>query len=306
MVLIQVLKGRKKLGKPTACKPSYLSSDVHLGQYECQAPKTRNWKDLFSTAGAHTIQMTYKKPIEGVEFKNFATLKVNVLKLKQGAANNPYVAWGTDHDMKLSVTTVEETVTNSNSRKMGYALAAVRASLRQDIPFLTIRTWFKRTKSNLRATLTCLYKGKRVAEGHGIGGNNYNYWSYIKKRSPKRNEAVWSQEAFQLHMMKPRPGPNGKGSWSKPPHWLNENPGEYKCVVLAEGEVIKEIYFTVGKDGEVIKPECQLKSANTLSSVTFARTVDKKLSDRKYDKKVGKKYGFEGRVTWAKECPPVN
>ena len=75
---------------------------------------------------------------------------------------------------------------------------------------------------------------------------------------------------------------------------------------VAEGEVIKEIYFTVGKDGEVIKPECQLKSANTLSSVTFARTVDKKLSDRKYDKKVGKKYGFEGRVTWAKECPPVN
>ncbi len=305
VVMVQVLKGRKKLGKPGACKPSHVWPDNKLAFFKCQVPRDRDWKGLFKTAGVHTIKLTYKKPIEGKVFKDFAVFQLTSKKLKKGASNNPAVAWGTDHDMRLAVSTVEEAVTSSGSGETGDTTRAFFAVYRKGISYLEIRTWFKRVKRLERTSLTCLYKGKRVAEGHSIGGHNFDYWSYVRKGSPKRDDAKWVQVAYQVHMLKSRPGPGGnKGSWSKEPHWLHENPGEYKCVILGDGEVLKELYFTVGEDGAIVKPECQLKSVNTLATITLLRAVDKKLSDRKYDKKIGKKYGFQGRVKWPKGCPP--
>ena len=306
MISVQVYRGKKKLGKPHPCKPSKVMAEYKLAYFDCKAPKDRDWKGLFKTAGVHTLKLTYKKPIEGVTFKDFAALQLNVKKLKKGSSNNPAVAWDTIHDMKLAVSTVEESITGSGRGPTGHASLAFFSAFRKGIPYLTIRTWFKREKRLESTSLTCLYKGKRVAEGHAIGGHNFDYWSYVKKGSPKRDDAKWIQAVYQVHMLKPRPGPGGnKGSWSKEPHWLHENPGEYKCVIVGDGDVIKELHFTVGEEGAIVKPECQLKSMNTLSTVSLVRTVDKKLSDRKYDKKAGKKYGFHGRVKWPKGCPPV-
>ena len=305
MISVQVYEGKKKLGKPHPCKPTAVMADVKLAYFDCKAPKDRDWKDLFKTSGVHTLKLTYNKPIEGVTFKDFAVLQLNAKQLKKGSANNPTLAWDTDHDMKLGVSTVTEEISGSGRGPTGHAVVAFASAFRKGIPYLTIRTWFKREKRLESTSLTCMYKGKRVAEGHGIGGHNFDYWSYIKKRSPKRDDAKWIQATWQVQMLKSRPGPGGnKGSWSKEPHWLHENPGEYKCVIVGDGDVIKEIYFTVGEEGALVKPECQLASMNTLSTVTLVRTVDKKLSDRKYDKKISKKYGFHGRVKWPKGCPP--
>ena len=305
MISVQVYLGKKKLGKAHPCKPTVVMADVKLAYFECKTPKDRDWDGLFKTAGVHTLKLTYKKPIEGVTFKDFAVLQLNAKQLKKGASNNPALAWDTDHDMKLTVTTVEEALSSSGRGPTGHAEAAFAAAFRKGISHLRIRTWFKREKRLESTSMTCLYKGKRVAEGRPIGGHNFDYWSYVKKGSPKRDDAKWVQAVYEVGMLKPRPGPGGqKGSWTTEPHWLHENPGEYKCVIVGDGDVIKEIYFTVGEDGAMVKPQCQLQSMNTLTTVTLARTVDKKLSDRKYDKKAGKKYGFHGRVMWPKGCPP--
>jgi len=306
VVLIQVLKGRKKLGKPTPCRPKGIKAKVQLAYFECLAPRNRDYPNMFNSDGQHTVALTYKKPIEGTVFKNFATLKVSVKKLKKGASNNPNVAWGTDHDMKLTVSTIEEKTNNGGSGLGGHTNESLQAAFRQGIPYMAVHTWLKREKRVERTKLTCMYKGKRVAESQDVGGQNYDYWSYVKKGSPKRDDAKWDQQEYLLYQLHPRPGPGGnKGSWATPQHWMNENPGDYRCVVTGEGDVIKEIYFTVGADGEIVKPTCQAKSFNTLHTVTLLTTKDHKLSDRSYDKKIGRKFGYEGRIKWSRGCPPT-
>ncbi len=306
VVLIQVLKGRKKLGKPTPCRPKGIKKEVQLAFFECKAPRNRDYANMFSSHGQHSIALTYKKPIEGTVFKNFATLKLNVLKLKQGASNNPYVAWGTDHDMKLSVSTIEEKTNNGASGLSGHTGEALQAAFRRGIPYMAVHTWLKREKRVERTKLTCLYKGKKIAESQDVRGQRYDYWSYKKKGSPKRDDARWDQQEYLLYQLHPRPGPGGnKGSWAIPQHWMNENPGDYRCVVTGDGDVIKELFFRVGDDGEIVKPSCQNKSVNTLHTVTLLTAKNHKLADRSYDKKVGRKYGYEGRVRWAKGCPPT-
>jgi hypothetical protein len=151
-----------------------------------------------------------------------------------------------------------------------------------------------------------MFGGKRIAEAKGVGGHGFRTWSYVKKGSNKRDDNAWQQAEYFLYNLHPGPDAKGsKGSWSRPQHWMNENPGEYRCVVTGDGEILKELYFTVGKDGNIVKPPCQLASMNSMKHVTLLRTVNKKLSSRKFDKKIGKKMGFEGRVKWAKGCPLV-
>jgi len=305
VVLIEVLKGRKKLGPPTACRPSKVLGQYQLALFDCKAPKTRKWETLFSSAGDHTINLTYKKPIEGKQFKNFATLHVRVKKLLHGASNNPAVTWGTDYDQTLGVSTIEEAVTSSARNSVGHTMVAMNAAFRKEIAGVVIRTWVKRAERMGSVSLTCLYKGKRVAEGRLINSDDFDYWSFVRKGSPKRDKASWIQLAFDVGMIRFRPGPGGsRGSYGQKPHWLSDSPGEYKCVVLDGGEVVKELFFAVGNEGDIIKPACQLKSMNTLSTVTLLRAKDRKLSDTKYDKAISKKRAFEGRVKWARGCPP--
>ena len=172
-------------------------------------------------------------------------------------------------------------------------------------PSLTVRTWFKKDKGFHPTKITCLYQDKRIDEAQGHKGKEFSYWSYLKKGSMEREQAQWTQHYYQLHSLHPRPNPDGsKGSYSQPQHYLNENPGEYRCVVTGGGAVLKELFFRVGQDGEIVKPACQLKSMNTLHTVTLLAAKDHKLSTVDYDESIGKQSGFEGRVQWAKSCPP--
>lgn len=172
------------------------------------------------------------------------------------------------------------------------------------IPYLLLHTWFKTGDRLPRLKATCLFDGKRIAEADSVGGHKFDYWSYKRKGSPDRDKPSWVQAEFFLYSLHPRPDAEGnKGSWAKPQHWMNENPGDYKCVITGDGDVVKEVHFKVGADGEVVREPCQAQSVNSLSTVTLVRTMDKKLSDTGYDKNAGKKSAFQGRVKWAKGCP---
>lgn len=304
-VMIEIFKNGKKLREATACQYSNLHKQGQLAYYKCEAPKKRSdYKELFDTDGPHTIKLTYNKLIEGKSFKDFAIFHVTVKQAKQGAANNPSLKWETDHDMKLSVSTIEEEIPHGSPTDGGIQTAMQFAYQKQEVS-TAIRTWLKKDKGHHLTKMTCLYHDKRIDEAKGFKAKEYSYWSYLKKGSMERNDEQWTQYKFQMKSLHPRPFPDGsKGSYSQPQHYLNENPGEYRCVVTGGGKVLKELFFRVGLDGEIVKPACQLESMNTLHTVTLLAAEDKLLSTVDYDKKIGQQSGFEGRVKWSKSCPP--
>lgn len=306
-IMIEVFKDDKSLGKPTSCqsKPAYTLTEAHLAYYQCEAPSDRDFDKLFTTSGTHTIKLTYKKPIEGIEFKDFASLRLQVIEAKQGAANSPSLKWQTDHDMKLAVSTIEEEIPHSTPSDGGIR-SAIELAYQKNEAAVTIRTWFKKDKGYHPTKIACLYNGKRIDEAEGMKGSEYSSWTYLKQGSPEREDAQWTQYYYQLFALHPRPNPDGsKGSYSQPQFYLNENPGEYRCVITGDGDVMKELFFTVGPDGHLVKPACQLQSMNTLHTVTLLASKEHQLSTVPYDKDIGKKWGYEGRVTWQNGCPPT-
>ena len=301
-VMIEVFKDGKSLGKPTSCQFKYHDKDFDLAYYQCDAPKMNSdYEGLYQTGGPHTIKLTYKNLVEGKEFKDFAILKINVKKAMQGSANNPSLKWQTDHDMKLAVSTIQE-----GGSKRGIIKYAKEAAFRAgtQTTSMVINTWFKTGKKARNKTkMTCLYHDRRIAQADSFKIGEFSYWSYLKKGSMEREEAHWVHHSYYLRTMYPRRHSKATHGRKKG-HFLNENPGEYRCVITGDGEVLKELFFRVGLDGNIVKPACQLESMNTLSTVTLPAAEDKILSTTAYDKDIGKKYGFEGRVKWSKSCPP--
>ncbi len=301
-VMIEVFKDGKSLGKPTSCQFKYHHQDFHLAYYQCDAPKMRSdYEDLYQTGGPHTIKLTYKNLVAGKEFKDFAVFKVNVKKAMHGSANNPSLKWQTDHDMKLAVSTIQE-----GASKRGIIKFAKEAAFRSGTQTrsMVINTWFKTGKATrVKTQMTCLYHDRRIAQADSFKIGGFSYWSFLKKGSMEKEEANWVHHAYYLKSMFPRRHAKATHGRRKG-HFLNDNPGEYRCIVTGDGEVLKELFFRVGLDGNIVKPACQLESMNTPSTVTLLAAEDKILSTVDYDKKIGQQYGFEGRVKWSKSCPP--
>ena len=305
VVMIQTTKGAKKLGRPIPCSPTKVYPELKLAWYKCDAPKARaDYNTLFNVAGDLNVHLTYRKIIEGKEFKKFASLKVRAMKLKKGSANNPAVAWASNHDIELGASTLQEITSGGQSGTAYEMMRALDGALNKDETFAVIHTWFKSDKSHIPTRMACLYNGKRVAEAQGHRETSHSSWSFIKKGSTKQDDNEWQQHQFQLYSLHPHPRIDGsKGSYHKPQHYLPENPGKYRCVVTSEGEIVKEMNFEVGGDGEIIKPACQSSSMNTLQSVTLLSTKNVRVSTKKWDKNIGKKAGYAGGVTWSKGCP---
>ncbi len=299
---VQLLQRGRRLGAATTCRMRGLYKNLQLAYFECKSPDTRDKSKQRATSGAHVIKLSYKKPVEGKTFKNFATLRVNVLKIKHGSRNRPTRMWATDHDMRLHVTTIEEKFHRSSQRTMVRRVqsAVMQAFRDRRTPsFLEMRTWFKWKDRAPRMKATCFYKGKRISEASAIGGDGFKYWTYARRG---KDSAHWRQARFALGHIVPR-ALNGKRFTKRGYHYLDQNPGKYRCVITGDGDILKEVFFTVGAEGELVKSACQLKSMNTLRTITLVRTKDRKVSDRSYNKHIGKKRAFAGRVAWARGCP---
>lgn len=75
-------------------------------------------------------------------------------------------------------------------------------------------------------------------------------------------------------------------------------------MITGGGNVLAEVFFTVGDKGVVQKPACQDASIRTLPNVTLVKVVRKKGFSAKYDKKAAGKPGMLSTNKWAKGCPP--
>ena len=304
-IMIDVRKDGASLGDPTPCQPKARVAETQLAYFECEAPGGRDYERFFSSDGPHTVALTYRNLIMGTEFKDFAVFQVDVIAQMQGAANDPDLRWAASHDMKLSVSTIDEELPHSNPNDGGITLAS-RFAKRIDESRTVLRTWIKRDKGHHPTKITCIYNGKRIDNAEGFKDREHTAWSYAEKGSMERIQQQWIQLRFEMNGMLARANADGtKNSYSQPPHYLNENPGDYRCVLTGGGEIIKELFFSVGVDGEIVKPACQLGSMNSLVIVTLLESKDHKLSTVPYDEQAGRQSGFEGRVQWTAGCPPT-
>ncbi len=301
-VTAQVYKGRRKLKGAINCAP-HLLKGWPVAVFKCRSDH-RDRKKMYNTAGVHSIKLSYKNLVTGKTFKNFATLKIEILKLWGGSVTRPSVKWRTNHDMHMPPTTIEERNPNWRSghrdrfvqELMTTAMSAMNAKGPSN---LVLRTWIKRAKY-FTTQATCLYKGKPVwAPVRDNGPLDWEVYGRIKKGGKKEFRAKWQEMRFDLQGLKIVGKDGARGSWAKEPHWLDKNPGDYKCVITGDGKKIKEVSFTVGKDGRLIKPACQDKILTTFKTVTLVKARSSKWGELKWKSKAA----FGGNVKWKKSCP---
>lgn len=171
-------------------------------------------------------------------------------------------------------------------------------------PFL--RLWFKSVGEDRtpRLKATCFYKGKKVGETPNNqvrtpSWNNYKYWTFKKKKSVT---VEWQEYGFPLRGMVHRPGDRDQVRSDKV-HFLDQNPGEYRCVISGAGNILAELFFTVGEKGVVEKPACQEGSLRALPNVSIIKVVRKKGFTAPYSKKAAGKPEMLSHGKWAKGCP---
>lgn len=302
-VTAQIYKGRKKLGRPINCAPHVLKG-WPVAVFKCRSDH-RDRKKMYKTAGAHLIKLSYKNLVLGKTFKNFATLRLDVLKLWGGSLTRPAVMWRTNHDSHMPPSVIVERNTSwrsghRDSYVAAFMSSAMSAMNNSNPRHLVLHTWVKRNKY-FSTQATCVYKGKPVWEPFRENGRlDWEVSGRLKKGRKAEFKAKWQKLRFLLQGLKIVNKDGRRGSWSKEPHWLDKNPGEYKCVITGDGKAIKEVYFTVGADGHLVKPACQDKILTTFKDTILVKAKSKKWGELKWNKG---KYAFCGNVKWNKACP---
>ena len=312
IIIMQVMDGGKAIGKPMRCGARFYFKKLGLSQFKCRPSKDFG----LTETGVFKLKVTYRQTLVQQDHP-LAELTLPVLELKHGAKSNPSFTFGDDLDASLNVSTIEETGGtgfNHASSELGFVGSGRSGAydkvfdsiitahdLPESTPTALIRTWFKAGKNMIRTKIACLYNGKKVGEAPDTSHDDRSIWSFTEGGEMR---AVWTRISYLLHMLIIRPRYSGlKIAPAGSVHYLSENPGEYRCVITGNGEILKELYFTIGKDGQIVKPECQAKSMKNLRQVTLLRQVNKKLSFVPYDKAAGQKAGYYGNAVWAKGCP---
>lgn len=327
VVEIQLMQKKKKLGKPWSCQYKNHFKDIDLdhvfkmshpdvktlniAHYECPLPRERHDKDLLTGDGEYAVSLTYKQTLAGKSFADFALLKFRVTKLLEGARNSPYVTFGQNYDNMLFATTVERDIHRGASMNAGMLDAQwATTGGKYFTGHLNIRTWLRHTQttSRLNPKMSCLLNGKKVFEQDGDGKIGREFHAYPKKGAAEMEFTTWERWDFYFQRAPFSPGfnihPKTKQAMENPRQqawfYLDKNPGEYKCVLTAKGDVLREIYFKVDDKGDIVGSECD-KAIVALPHVHLARVVEKK-SLAPFDKKA-KSQAFFRDITWPASCP---
>jgi hypothetical protein len=323
VLVYQLKQGAKKIGAAHTCSSSTsyadkaptgtipgVTKELDLVYFDCKPDE----KQGISKGGDYQLELSLKQPLSGKEFKAFASLHFNVIVAKQGNHNDPwnfYVHNG-DHNLNVSMayeSLVREYGPSDAGRMLSGVVGRASGKVAQPTipPHVMIRTWFKEGETAMpRTTMSCMYNGKKVDGDDGdYQTESRDYYTFVKKGKDTRFTERWIQRLYTLAKLKFDP-PCGwekfkKSNLSMDQFWLSKNPGEYRCVIMGGGEILKEVFFTV-KDGKIAQSPCQSK-INTLRQVTLVPAKDTKVSNIKFDKKAGA-IGFH-RVKWDTGCPPA-
>lgn len=311
VVLVQWKQGGKAIGKPVACSADGFVQEVrsqptkpvfpaNLAHFMCQHPKETG----IAKAGTFTFELTYKQTLADKKFP-LGTLEMTVIEIKQGSQNKQFSTWVVSQDHRMPIATIEEQIKGRSGRAWEDLSPAMmqhhEVNRKNDNygapPVYVVKFWtkFKNLKKTPDIKLACMLDGKKVAEGTSGHVGGFDYWSYTGKTG--QDNVRWQQHTLTLKNLYAYRDPNSpKDSWV----WA-EHPGDYRCIALAAGETVKEVFFTIAADGTIKDTECQAQ-INTVRHVHLIRAKDTAVANMPFDAKVGKK-GFFGRVTWAAGCP---
>lgn len=308
-------KGRKKLGKPFACKPREMLPDyqrrhntpkhrVDLAYFECKFPKEYEQ----TKPGNYEVELAYKRTLEGKQ-EPLGSLYLTTFNIKHGSLNKQQTLQDTLHDGPVGVAFVYE---SSAYTVDGYkslptiAESFVREALADqytDSTFLNLKV---RTKNDdgrgyRRYEAICFHEGQRIgtraiASSHS---DKFSHWTYAGKEKKK---VSWTDRVFRLNNLRVRDikkhgAPPNNGNW----WYLDQHPGKYECKIVADGEIRGIARFEV-QGGRVVPHKCT-EDLNTPDHVAVVAFEDKSMSDLKVDKKQQKRI-FYGPRTWSKSCPP--
>lgn len=331
-VSVQLLnKKMKKMGQPFTCKPKHLFADLKLSygnkkadsnakqlpmaQYECGPSKDQCKQDAVAKLGNYHLSFTYKKPTEGEEIKDFARLGFKIVQALHGWAKHPEKTYAVDNDFLTGLTTIEEFVFQTPKKPADLRNAQIAVVGHRHIePKVMIRTWFKYDSSPKVSKIICKYKGKRIAQTGPFNGDEYSFM--VRPKDKKANDLVkvyLKRFDFRLENVffrhpreEPKKNRRVKKHYKMPKHYLSENPGEYKCMILGESELLRVVHFKIGGKGKVISNGCNEAIAK-LPHVSFIKTEEKK-GDYIHKAKLkasprSKNTAFYMDVKWPKGCP---
>ncbi len=307
VVLVQWKQGGAAIGKPVPCSSSIFVKDgqvnpqtavvpANLAYFDCRHPK----EAAITRSGAFSLVLVYKQTLANKQLP-LGTLDLDVIELKQGSQNKQTSAWMASHDHRLKGATIEENVNSTGDVQITLRNAmlqhhdAARTANLGGPTHYTIRFWTKYKQGGpATMSMSCLLDGKKVTEARHAGGSNRSYWTFKAK---ERETGAWSQQVFQFYASRVyKQADEGSTVWM----W-SEHPGDYRCVATAGGEMVKEVFFTIGADGKIVESPCQAQVA-TLRHVHVIRAKDGNIANTPFDAKAARK-GFFGHVAWSAGCP---
>lgn len=305
VVLVQWKAGAKAIGKPEACVASTFVKEASPGPgkpalpvgwaiFDCRHPAAAG----ISKAGKFSLELSYKQTLANTRHA-LGTLEFEVIQISQGALNKQVKTWIVSQDHRLAGATIEERVQSNSNPEYDLQRIALQHhdAARQhggDAPFYTIRFWTKYKQGGPTSlTMACLLDGKKVLDGQLDSGQKpYGYWTY---RGKEKDNITWEQRSFQFSTSRAwtKAGENAPGLWM-----FDQHPGEYRCVATAGGEIVKEVWFKVDKDGAIAPGACQ-SNVTTPRHVHLLKSKDAAVSNVPVSTK-GRAYF---RSAWRKGCP---
>jgi hypothetical protein len=175
--------------------------------------------------------------------------------------------------------------------------------------YILLRTWFKYAdKEPHRPQAICYLAGKKVAQAKVERKQTDVTYRYLRRANDTGKRETWARWYWHFYDFATQP-PAKKISTVSYPNvfYVSKNPGDYKCVITADGDKIATISFTVGADGKIVRLPCQSGTAagtvRTLDNVHLLKVEYPKKANTKYKARDFAKSPLYGRK-WTKGCPP--
>jgi hypothetical protein len=283
VLLLQHKKGNKKWGKPQKCKVHYVWKNSGLARFICRAAE-----DISSNrAGAYSVSVSYKQTAAGNTFKDLDTYRYKVLKYNCDNRHvkrrwKPGQCFVIDYDHHLGEAWLRESHKDLNT------------------PVKAVFTlWFKWKGSRPQEPkMRCYLDGKKVADFAYVENVRTEEYRPYKKANELNIKAMgWSKLDFSGKNLAFRREAKPIDTTSWPDHYyIEEHPGDYKCTITHDSEMVRELFFTVGKDGKLVRPECAT-SGKSLAVPTLNTPVKMvhKGGGAKFDRTAHKKGGYYGK-----------
>jgi hypothetical protein len=279
---LQHYKGRKKWGKAQKCKIHFQWKDDKLARFICQTPE-----DLATNkAGSYEIRVSLKQPGAGAVHKDIARFQYKVASHKCDNRHvkrrwKPSTCFTVDYDHHLGEAWLYEIHQDQH--------APVHAGF---------TVWFKWEGSRPQdPKMRCYLGGKKIADFRFAKEYRTEEYRAYKKANQRNIKAIgWSKYTFFGDNLAFRKEAKSLSTVSWPNRfYLNENPGEYRCTITHDGDMVRELFFSVDKEGKVVRPDCKTKPALVTPPTSYPVKIVHKGGGAKFNRRALKKGGNYGK-----------